>query len=332
MNVHFLNTIQSGLDLYELVRGDVPVSGFIGLTPDRDVSGISGFASAEATCRRDGLAYHTVRDYALRDPADRALLESLEIDVLVVSGWQRLIPDWLIEHCRIAALGIHGSPFGITRGRGRSPLNWALLMGMDSFEIALFRIDTGVDSGAVLMEERFSLTPSDDIRTAYLKAATTTASMLRRLFREGRIGDAGRSQNESDAEYLPQRRPEDGAIDWRRTASEIVDFVRALARPYPGAFSEVDGGRLAIWRAVPFPDATFAADAAPGTVVAAFSGGELLVRCGDGCRIVLDHESSSDARSLVGTTLRSADFHAQMEEIRQRHRGGPISSRLARRE
>src|SRR5690606_9657121 len=75
MNVYFLNTIQSGLDLYERVRGDVPVTGFIGLSSDRDTAHISGFASAEATCRRDGLAYHEIRDYALRDPADRALLE-----------------------------------------------------------------------------------------------------------------------------------------------------------------------------------------------------------------------------------------------------------------
>ena len=110
--------------------------------------------------------------------ADKKKLISKEIDILVVAGWQRLIPDWLIDHVEIAVLGGHGSAEGITAGRGRSPQNWALIMGKEHFTISLFRIDSGVDTGPVLLERTFNYSDFDDIQTSYFKTSWLMSDML----------------------------------------------------------------------------------------------------------------------------------------------------------
>lgn len=331
MNVFLLNALISGHDLYRMLRPEVDVAGYIGLHRDAATDAVAGYFDAEPALSQDPTPFVPVRSYGLTDPRDRDTLLGLPIDVLVVAGWQRLVPDWLIRHCRVAVLGVHGSPLGITRGRGRSPQNWALLMGMPSFEVALFRIDAGIDSGPVLATRQFQYVPEDDIRTSYVKVACATAEMVREALADPARLAGGVVQDDAAAEYLPQRRPEDGQLDWTRSSQDITNAVRAQTRPYPGAFFEASAGRYTVWRAVPYPDCRLGSGVPPGTVLAALAGGEILVRCSEGAVIVTDYDGP-DPSGLVGEHLRSAPFADQLEQIVARHRARypdlPVSGHL----
>ena len=312
-------TLEVGLDCLEMVLPDVPIEGVICLSERTPEDSISGYAYARPWCEDRGLQVVEVRSYNLSDPEDRARLEALDIGVLLVMGWQRLIPGWLISHTRYGVIGSHGSADGIQGGRGRSPQNWALLLGAPGFAISIFRIDSGVDSGAVLATRSFSYVASDDIASSYAKATWLVAAMIRSGWHDGSLlHDPGEPQK-GEARYLPQRRPEDGEIDWHRTPDAVVRFVRAVTRPYPGAFSVVPGGSIRIWAARQFDVGEPSVPGAPGEVVHRWTDGRLLVRCGNGLLLIDDFSMAGAADPRVGDILPSASFKEQMASIITRH-------------
>ena len=75
-------------------------------------------------------------------------------------------------------MGAHGSPLGITKGRGRSPQNWALILGLSTFYISIFKIDPGIDSGQIIETRSFTYSDFDDIKTSYYKVCLLTADMI----------------------------------------------------------------------------------------------------------------------------------------------------------
>lgn len=321
MNVHMLNTLECGQDLIRALGPSFPIQGVIGLTERDPGDGISGYMHQRAFCEERGIPFIEVEDYGLRSPGDRVRIEALDLDVLIVAGWQRLVPDWLIGRCRGRVLGAHGSPWGITGGRGRSPQNWALILGRKEFFISLFLIDAGIDSGRVVQTRSFPLTPADDVKTSYYKTVLLEAEMLRDFIRDGCQVSGARPQ-EGVPRYLPQRVPEDGEIDWSRPAQALYDFVRALTRPYPGAFSRLGTGRLVIHRTrvldldLEFPGAV------PGQIVQHFTSGDLLVRTGQGLLLLEDYRCEPEqARDLLapGLVLPSVDFADQIQGIVRRH-------------
>lgn len=329
MKVFFLNATSGGLEVARIFAAGQRLTGYIGLAAERSNQSAAGYLEGRDFCRAAGIPYYEARSYSLNDPDDRALIEELGIDVLIVSGWQRLVPEPVIAACG-AVLGVHGSPLGITQGRGRSPQNWALIRGWPDFELSIFRITPGIDSGEVLASGSFRYNLRDDIHSSYLKTAYLTGQLLLSLAAEGRLMAAGRAQDESVARYLPQRTPEDGQIDWRRPAAEVVDLIRALTRPYPGAFTTHARQRISIWDALAFEGADAPRGAAPGTLIHRYGSGELLIGCGSGAVIIRDHDL--DAAIEAGTRFASADHEAQLATILGRHRrkypGLPLADQL----
>ncbi len=321
MKVVALCTVGSGLDVLD--AAGVALSGLIGLAPREAEDAISGFADMAPYAAARGIPYVAVESYNLANPADRARIEALAIDIVLVVGWQRLVPDWLIRKARIGVLGIHGSAGGIAAGRGRSPQNWAIMLRSNRFSVSLFLIAPGIDDGPVLATREYELTEFDDIADSYRKLSIVTGRMIAATLRDD-PGLARRSPQTGLAFYLPQRRPEDGAIDWSRDAASVLAFIRALARPYPGAFSQIDGARVRFWRAVPYRLDEMAPER-PGTVTARFQDGSLLIACGCGHILATDWDVigwniPGDAPIQRGTVLPGANFREQIAKIVARHR------------
>ena len=241
MKIYVLNTLSIGEDSIELLSRGIDIIGVIGLSNREPGDAISDFAYQKVFCDKQKLKFIEIDDYSLNNLAAREKISSIDIDVLIVTGWQRLVPEWLINHCQMCVIGSHGSPFGITKGRGRSPQNWSLIMGLTSFEISIFKIDKGIDSGVIFDTKKFNYDENDDIRTSYFKVCLLTSSMIINLLKDKNfLSKDFLNQEESEAEYLPKRTPEDGFIDWNRTGKEIGRFVRALTRPYPGARTKIN--------------------------------------------------------------------------------------------
>lgn len=318
LRVFALCTVGSGADILRLLSQKIRIETVIGLTERSPGSEVAGYLYMEPISRELGIKFVPVRTYGLSAEHDREVLGAQAIDLLLVLGWQRLIPRWLIERCRIGAVGIHGSAVGITGGRGRSPQNWALILGEPEFHLSIFAIDEGMDAGDILDSRSFEYGPCDDIETSYLKVAFLAAEMIEQGIDSGRILEQRAMPQSSEARYLPQRLPEDGAIDWSRPSVDLCRFVAALTRPYPGAFCESRHGRLTIWRARPL--GIRAPDRRPGSVVLKRPGGAFVVASGDGCLLVDDYDIDGSKDALVeGDVLASVSFHDQMRSIVERH-------------
>ncbi len=307
----------NGLDTLVLMGDKLPVDGVIGLIQREKTDAISNVADTATFCAENGLQWIGCEKYSLDSANDRAQLQCLDISLLLILGWQRLVPAWLLNHCRIGAVGVHGSHRGITEGRGRSPQNWALIIGAASFEVSIFFAEKGVDDGAVIDTRKFDYGPADDIAVSHQKVNVATAEMICNAWEAGNLNpDFAHPQSAENIAFMPQRQPEDGALDWHRPGSAIDRFVRALTCPYPGAFTEFGGGILKVWRGVtietPFNET-------PGTVLAVFQDGSILVATGDGAYLVQETEMLDGNLPVVGDCLQSVSFKKQMFEIIERH-------------
>ena len=321
MKVYFLNTMSSGLETISLIQKKHSIDGIIGLSHREKNDLISDYVYQADFCNSHGLDFIEVDGYNLQNKFDREKISDLDIDVLVVSGWQRLIPEWLISHVNKFVVGIHGSPLGITKGRGRSPQNWALILGLKDFYISIFIIDTGIDSGKLIATKKFSLGTYDDIKTSYYKASILVSEMLVDLFSQNEIDEKNFIlQNEQDAEYFPQRLPKDGGLDWNRSIEEIRGFVRALTKPYPGARTFINKTEIIIWSLIPF-EINYNVDAENGEIVNIFNRKDILVKAKDGFLLINDFTIIDDKVELQeGMKFSSVPYPNQINEIITRHR------------
>lgn len=318
MNIFILNTLSIGQDTIDFLSKEIKISGIIGLSK-RDASDIiSDYTYQKQYCETKKIPFIKVSDYSLKNESDKESLSKLDIDILIVTGWQRLVPEWLIKQCKICVIGSHGSPFGITGGRGRSPQNWALILGSKEFFISIFKIDAGIDSGEVIDTKKFDLSPHDTIKTSYYKVSMLTARMIAEAITSGKIlENSFQEQDNEEAFYLPQRKPEDGEIDWNRSSLEIFNFIKALTKPYPGAYTQLINKKVVIWSGIPFSISEESKDIEPGTIVKIYNKNDLLVKTKDSYFLVEDY--SSDVIPSAGDKFSSADFNNQMDEIIERH-------------
>lgn len=243
---------------------------------------ISGYMDLARDAAGIGAKLYRPVKYSLKSAEDEAGLAAHDIDVLLAFGWQRLIPTWLIERCGLGAFGVHGGPELPPRCRGRAGFNWAILLGYDHFHMYAFRLAPGVDDGDIIGLASFDILPQDDIATVYHKNCVVSTRLFLDIVANAKTGiPSGTPQAPEGATYLPKRSPENGGIDWGAPAKRIVDLVRALAPPYPGAFSDIAGERVLFYRAQIF-DTRISYAGAPGTIVDVFPNGDFVVAATDG--------------------------------------------------
>ncbi len=313
-----LCTVQTGIDtVAELLRRGAPISGLTGLHPDKgDPEAVSGWVDVAAFAKHWNLPYYYARSYELKSPEDRQMFEGIDFDLVLVSGWQRLVPQWLIERSKFGVLGGHGSPDGIHGGRGRSPQNWALLLNCRRFDLSLFRITAGIDDGPILATRSFFYMDEDDIVVSYYRSSLAMAEMITEVLADPAKLIGGSLQPE-DGLYYPQRLPEDGWVDWALPLATIAAHCRALTRPYPGLKTSHDGVEITLWRCHSFDDVI---DGSPGTISACFETGEFLVCCTDGRVLVRQWEASDKLwRPAPFAQLTGKPWPRQLQIIVDRH-------------
>lgn len=313
-----LCTVSTGLDaIAEIHRRGYPIVGLVGLKPQIvEQDAISGYVDIAEFALSIGVVYQYVETYSLKSECDWELLNVFDFELLWVAGWQRLIPGWLIQQSRMGALGGHGSPDGISGGRGRSPQNWALLLGCSQFDIALFRITEGVDEGPIIAQRTFFYRPDDDIQVSYYRAALAMADMVCEVLENPQRLEIGEQQS-TKAFYYPQRRPEDGMVDWHQPANVVTRHCRALTLPYPGLRTTAGDVTITITRCQPFDDQL---DGPPGEISHCFHSGDFLVNVLDG-RLLVRGWTSNDTVWRPRPMLRfeSVSWQEQLRNILNRH-------------
>lgn len=249
----------------------------------------------------DGVRYLSVYDQAgsLGVPRLRArgkdaelapFLEACRPDVLVVADYRYLLPRTVLQTAPWGGVNFH--PSLLPAYRGRAPINWAILQGETELGLSVHAIDDGLDTGDIVAQRRYALAAHEDVGDALDKLYPLYDELARETMAALEAGSLPRRpQDHARATVFPRRRPEDGLLDFGREAQAVVNLVRAVARPYPGAFAWSRGTRVTVWKARAL-DGDGGDGLAPGQV-ASVAPGQFAVRCGRGMLLVLDWEADT---------------------------------------
>ena len=284
--------MEGGLDVIDyLISHGIKITYFISLNPEQAKKyNVSGYVSYERLAAKHKIPIYFPKTYSLKDDEDLGFFQKNNFDLLILVGWQRLIPEQVLNTLRIGGLGIHGSSEYLPKGRGRSPVNWSLIEGKKRYILHIFLLTPGVDDGDILDQQIFDINDWDTCRTINYKIFIVQKRMLKDLIPKLFENKFQRIPQRGEPTYYPKRNPEDGKIDWNKQVFEIYNFIRALTRPYPGAFSYINGTRINIWKAQPFDTRITYINAKNGEIVEKFSTGDFVVQCKSGTLLVTDYE------------------------------------------
>ena len=169
-------------------------------------------------------------------------------DFLFSLYFRKMIPATVLAIPKRGALNMHGSL--LPAFRGRSPINWAILKGATTTGASLHYMVEKPDAGDLVDQEPVPIGPDDDVLTVARRIGDAAVTVLERAWPKLLDGTAPRTRLDlAHGSYFGGRRPEDGFIEWTHPAKEVHDLVRALARPWPGAFTDLFGPRVMIWKA-----------------------------------------------------------------------------------
>jgi len=196
----------------------------------------------------------------------------LHPDAIIVVGYGRIIPPWMIDLPRWGNLNVHASL--LPKYRGAAPIQWAIASGEAVSGVTTMRIDAGLDTGDILLQHEMAIAPEDTAETLAPKLARMGAELMLETLRGLESGEVkARPQDHALATLAPILKKEDGRMDFSRTASELLNRMRGF-RPWPGAFTTFRTKNLQVQRA----EAARAGGLAAGTV--AVEGTHLIAGCG----------------------------------------------------
>jgi methionyl-tRNA formyltransferase len=162
-------------------------------------------------------------------------------DLVFSFYYRNMLPMSLLQKARLGAYNMHGSL--LPKFRGRAPLNWAILKGETETGVTLHEMTEKPDAGRIVDQQAVSIGPDETAVQVFHKMTDAAEAVLKRSLSSLVSGKVRFKHNDlSKGSYYGRRRPEDGRIDWSQSAKEIHDLVRAVAPPFPGAFS--DGLRI----------------------------------------------------------------------------------------
>ncbi|MGE5801484.1 MAG: methionyl-tRNA formyltransferase [Gemmatimonadota bacterium] len=261
----------------------------------------SGADDYRALCERSGLPLYQVAN--INDEPSLQLLRELALDVVFVIGWSQILKPATLQSARIGMIGAHASL--LPHNRGSAPVNWALIKGEQMTGNSLMWLAEGVDAGDLIDQTAFCISPYDTCATLYDRVAESNRDMLLRVLPRLLAGERpGAAQRHTNEPVLPRRRPSDGLVDWSRDGVTTYNFVRALTRPYPGAFSWLDKKRWTIWQAALLPGPIAGT---PGEILGPVVSPDeaacgQVVACGTGAIVLLELQAD-DGEVLRGRRL-----------------------------
>jgi methionyl-tRNA formyltransferase len=230
--------------LQVLLAGGVDVA--LVVTHPDDTQENIWFGSVAALAAEHGIACLTPDD-----PATPALLEAVRAaapDFIFSFYYRRMLPPALLALAPRGAYNMQGSL--LPKYRGRAPTNWAVLHGETVGGATLHEMAAKPDAGAIIGQTPVPILPDDTAAQVFDKVTVAAEQTLWRVLPGLLAGDAPRLPNDLSAgSYYGGRKPEDGRIDWRQPAQAVYNLVRAVAPPYPGAFTELGEHRFVIAQA-----------------------------------------------------------------------------------
>ncbi len=204
-------------------------------------------------------------------------IKEKEPDVIFCFGWSKLLKQELLALPPLGVIGFH--PSALPANRGRHPIIWALVLGLEETASTFFFMDGGADSGDILSQRTIPIDSHDDARNLYSKITKEAllqiqefvplleAHCFRRIPQDSLLSNTWRKRGAAD-----------GQIDWRMSATSIHNLVRGLSKPYIGAHFAFEGREIKVWKTEVVLDV--ASNIEPGKVFR-LDNSKPVVKCGD---------------------------------------------------
>lgn len=191
-------------------------------------------------------------------------IKNLNPDLIVVCGYKYIIPGKIFNIPKFRTINIH--PSYLPSYRGQHVVNWAIVNGESETGVTIHFIDEGIDTGDIIVQKKIPILFEDSARVLheriYSEASDLLKLVLERISSESTL--QSRKQDNSKASYFKPRSPQDGVIDWNKDGIEIYNLIRALVKPWPGAYSYIKDRKVIFWNA---QFETGSDSSSPGTII-----------------------------------------------------------------
>ena len=238
----------------------------------------------------------------IRDEGFLARLTDFNPDLIVLTAYGRVLPAELINLPPHGTINVHASL--LPKYRGAAPIQWAIINGETETGVTIMQMDEGLDTGDVLLAEKFPISPDDTAGSLFMKLAELGGTVLKKALAQLRANKLTPiKQDDSLATHAPLLKKEDGLVDWSRSAEQISCLIRGLD-PWPTTYTTLSGKRFRLFtpQVVDLTDYQDKGDA-PGTVCRADHNG-LVAKTGKGSLLIREVQPEGSKRMTVDAFLR----------------------------
>ena len=212
------------------------------------------FGSVIQLCSEQRIPYITPSATELNNLIPQ--LQAIAPDYIFSFYYRNMIPAEILACAKIAALNMHGSL--LPKYRGRAPVNWAILHGETKTGASLHVMEVKPDAGDIVGQSEVNIGPNETATEVFAKVSQAAVKVMESVLPELILGHVPRKPNNlAQGSYFGGRKPADGQIHWNQTATQVHNLIRAVAPPYPGAFTDWEGQTRIIARSRlqgPFPE------------------------------------------------------------------------------
>jgi len=233
----------------------------------------------------------------------RTQLAAIHPDAIIVVGYGRIVPQWMIDLPHLGNLNLHASL--LPKYRGAAPIQWAIACGESVTGVTTMRIDAGLDTGDILRQRELPIEPDDTAETLGPKLAAIGAELMAETLR-GLENCQVRPvpQEHAKATLAPILKKEDGRIDFARTARQIFNRLRGF-QPWPGAYTTFKSKTLQVHKAQP---SELSVRLDRGEIMV--EGARLVAGCGQGTALELAEIQMEGKRSMLAREFING-YHAK---------------------
>lgn len=246
MKLGFVTCVQLGLSCMEAIYDAGGELVFAMTLPDDKAVNKSGRVYIDKFCTARSI--NLLKSAHVNNPEVLHAIKSLGIDWLFIIGWSQIASLDVLNAPKKGVLGMH--PTLLPIGRGRAAIPWAILHGLEKTGVTMFKMDAGVDTGPVVSQIEIPLSPITTATELYNKVDAAHVELIHKaipVLLSNKLNLI--TQDESKATLWPGRKPEDGEINLNGSVFDADKLIRAVTRPYPGAFYFENKIKRIVWSA-----------------------------------------------------------------------------------
>ena len=290
MKIIIISAFYAGKKILEyLVKKNINPKLVITL-PKKEAENRSGYVDMGDFCKEKKIPFKEVLD--LNSVSSIKKLKEINPDLILSLGWPRILKKEFLDIPIWGCVGTHVSP--LPKYRGSASVNWAIINDEKEWAVTIFKLEEGLDDGDIYYQKPMKISYTDTVKTINDKAIELIKPCLLELILklDNKEEITLKKQDESKATFTNRRKPEDGQIDWNKSSYEIYNWVRALTKPYPGAFTYYNSAKIIIWKVAEMKE-ELPTNCDNGTIVD-IENDQIIVKSGKGLVKIIDYEKENE--------------------------------------